>query len=254
MSIFLDTIDKIYSTEYPNSIMGNISWGFFGSDNSDILDGYLHSLYIQLNQQTYYNLLAKYFPVNSKEYYNLMSVYVNNTNEVSFVKLNGEASISDPYLQYDIYTCSEPIVRTLDFTDLIYTTDSIKRRTERQCLKYQTFKELQFVAKGKWRDTKCGCLVLGTHYTPKDFTFPVCLNTRRIDKIPNQISSKDRQLPIPLSEIMISTTPHNFLFYYTSSKCKEKWNNESLNEFMNNNHIPESIFEPKNIYTKKNFT
>lgn len=254
MSIFSDAITKTYSTEYPSFAKGNVTWGLNNFYNQDILDGYLHSLYMRVDSETYCNLLAKHFTVceEGPPGNNIVSIYVDCGKTTTFVKIDSSLGINDAYIEYDNYTCDKPVLRTLDFTDLIYTTEKIKRRTERKCMKYENCTSLQFVARGIWRNYRGGCLILGAQYVPPDFKEPVCLNTRRCENINDVILPKVRNYPQSFEE---QKNNKSFQFLYYSSVCKtaSKWNPESMNAFLIENKIPESIYEPNSAYTRKNF-
>ncbi len=176
MSIFLDTVAKNYSDTFQSNQMFNLSWDAFQLPPMDILNGYLHSLYANISDDLFTSIYRSHF----MKYNNYCTVYISDANEVDFAFINPAiSSLNGDYVFYDIYKVTNTILHTLDYTNLIYSIDTIQRRTERRCLQYEQFMSMNLAATANWIYYQGGFLLIGSHYMPKNFILPQCLNDRR---------------------------------------------------------------------------
>ena len=249
MSIFLDSIVKQYNdNDYTQQQMVNINYNSYQITNSEILDGYLHSLYINLDDCTYNSIYKQYF----EPYDNRLSVLVSDTNEVRFILLNPNKTLNEAYITYDIYTIQNTTLKTLNFENLIYSTDQINRRIESVILQYEQSYTMQNIAYGKWIFLNSGYLMLGYRQIPCDFKEPVCLNIRRNYNLGNTIQPSTRVYPATIDEISTKYKIEKFIFYMTPTKCLYKWNTQSMINFMQQFNIPMNNCESTFIKTRTN--
>lgn len=192
MSILCDYFPKNYIDNIPDH--GEVFITNKAYVNNNPIQGYLHSLNIPLDYFQYEYIFNHLTESNNLMINQKFNVYVNKScTNIRTIRFDGNASDLQKSVVYENFTI-EPtsVIYTLDFNDVSYTIDKIKRSIEQYNIRKESFSNTnyQHLAGGYWLSQNGGYLYVGCQQVLKDFTKILSKNERLINDTEYYIPAK----------------------------------------------------------------
>ena len=193
MSILCDYFPKNYIDYIPDH--GEVFITNKAYVNNNPIHGYVHSLNIPLDYFQYEYILNDLTESNNLMINQKFCVYVNKpSTNIKTIRFDGNASDLQKSVVYENFNI-EPtsIIYTLDFNDVSYTIDKVKRSIEQYNIRKESFSNANYqnLAGGYWLSQNGGYLYVGCQQVLKDFTKILSKNERLINGTEYYIPAKE---------------------------------------------------------------
>ena len=152
--------------------------------NTNPLQGYAHSIHIPLNYTHYETLCNELFEDNKLMENQMFSVCVNKScTSLRIVRFDGNATNLQESTVYETLKIEATHIFTLDFSNVAYTIDKIKRYIEKYHIQEESYssQNYQNLARGYWTLHDGGILYVGCQQVLKDFTKILSKNERMVN-------------------------------------------------------------------------
>ena len=234
MSILSDYFSRTYIDNIPDR--GEV---FFTNKiyvNNNPINGYVHSIYIPLEYMQYEYILNKLSENNKLMCYQRFSIYVNKPcTNIRTIRFDGNASDLQESTVYENFNIESSTIFTLDFSNVSYTIDKVKRSIEKYNIKGD-MNDYQNLAGGYWISQNSGHLYIGCQQVLKDFTKILSKNERLINGTDHYIPANsfrnytDMEYLSKLYNKEVETKP--FIMFQISLESSNYFTNQDIMYFV----------------------
>ena len=163
MSVLCDYFPKNYIDNIPDH--GEVFIVNKAYVNNNPIEGYVHSLHIPLDYFEYEYILKDLSESNILMNYQRFCVYVNKLcTNIRTIRFDGTVPNLSESVLYENFNIEPPsIIYTLDFNDVSYTIDKVKRSIEQYNIQKESSSNVDYqnLAQGYWLSQNGGYLYVG---------------------------------------------------------------------------------------------